>query len=87
MPTDKRTPASAFRNHTRDCHALLAIIEDLLDEQAAIPDAEVNWGHAGSMHDLRERLITLLIPWRCSADGWETEARSRIEAAMRTKQV
>lgn len=87
MPTAKRTAASAFRTHIRDSHALLAVIEDLLEEQAFIPDAEVHWGHTGSMHDLRESLITLLIPWRCGAGGSEEEARAKIEAAMRTKKV
>ena len=87
MPTTKRTAASAFRSHTRDCHALLAVIEDLLEEEVLTPEAELHWGHAGSMHDLRESLIALLIPWRCGAGGREDEARAKIEAAMRTKKV
>ncbi|MFW5828620.1 MAG: hypothetical protein ACOCXA_00015 [Planctomycetota bacterium] len=86
MPTAKHAH-TAFRNHIRDCHALLAVIEDLLEEEAFLPDAEVDWGHAGSMSDLRESLITLLIPSHCAPGCCEEEARKRIEAAMRTKKV
>ena len=85
MATANRSPAATFQTHTRECQALLGVVADLVAAQAQTADAAVHWGHVGSMQDLRERLVNLLMPWYCEADGSEAEARVRIEAALQAK--
>lgn len=60
MPT-KRTPLSAFTQHADDCAALLHHLAQVVDQrrERAAADPE-NWGHAGSMAEVRIRLIHTL---------------------------
>ncbi len=61
MPTAKRTALNAFTQHADDCAALLdhlaQVIGQRRDKAAADPK---NWGHAGSMAEVRTRLIQTL---------------------------
>ncbi len=61
MRTNKETAHQAFTKHADDCAALLDHLTEVIAlrrEKAAADSA--NWGHAGSMAEVRTRLIETL---------------------------
>jgi hypothetical protein len=61
MATNKETALQAFTKKADDCAALLEHLAEVIAErrEAAAADPK-NWGHAGSMAEVRTRLIQTL---------------------------
>ena len=61
MPATKRTAHEAFTNHADDCAALLDHLAQVIGQRREKAAADPkNWGHAGSMAEVRTRLIQTL---------------------------
>ncbi len=59
--TAKTTAHEAFTNHADDCAALLDHLAQVIAQRRERAGADrANWGHAGSMAEVRTRLIQTL---------------------------
>lgn len=75
------TPAAAYQDAARDCAALITLLHRTLADHTARHRAQPDWGDAGDLAALRQRLIEALRPTRnCLI---EAEALAEIEALMR----
>lgn len=61
MRTTKTTAHEAFTQHADNCAALLDHLTQVIGQRRERAAADpANWGHAGSMAEVRSRLITTL---------------------------
>jgi hypothetical protein len=61
MTTAKRTALNAFTQHADDCAALLDHLAQVIGRAREEAEADpANWGHAGSMGEVRKNLIQTL---------------------------
>jgi hypothetical protein len=75
------TPAAAYQDAARDCAALITLLHRTLADHTAEHRSSPDWGDAGDLAALRQRLIEAIMPTRnCLI---EAEALAEIEGLMR----